>query len=138
MRLNELTLDVAKVDEGEWKDVPGDADGLRFHLRGRRAKAYKHAYGKEMRKAQRTLARNQGALLEVMQRIDSECLAKHCVLDWGNFLDAHGERIPFTQEFADELMTERKYEPFQEMIKGLVDEIDNGYDDSEEAVAEKS
>lgn len=138
MRLSEVTLNTSKVDEGEWKDVLGDEDGLRLFLCGRRSKAYQDAQNKAVFKAQRTFGRKRQDLMKAMKVIDNECIASHCLRNWENFLDQEGAPIPYTAEFAKELMTHRKYEPFQEIVKDLVDQIDSGYDDTEEDVVEKS
>ena len=138
MKLTDVTLNIAKVDEGEWRDVPGDEDNLRFFLCGRRSRAYQDAQNKAVFRAQRTLGRKRQDLMKAMRVIDNECVAEHCLLGWENFLDGKGKPIPYSAEFAKELMTQRKYEPFQEIVKDLVDQIDAGYDDAEEEVVEKS
>jgi len=138
MSILDYTLDLNTVDEGEWKPVIGDEDNLTLKLRGRRCEAYKKAQAKKMRSMRRSLGRNQAALVEHVQRIDLECLAEHCLLDWKNFLDQQKQQIPFSEDMAKTLMTDRRYEPFQEIVKEMIDEIDNGYDDLEEEVAEKS
>jgi len=138
MSILDYTLDLNAVDEGEWKPVIGDEDNLTLKLRGRRCEAYKKAQGKKMRSMRRSLGRNQGALVEHVQRIDLECIAEHCLLDWKNFLDQQKQQISYSEDMAKTLMTDRRYEPFQEIVKEMIDEIDNGYDDLEEEVAEKS
>jgi len=138
MSILDYTLDLSSVDAGEWKPVIGDEDNLTLKLRGRRCEAYKKAQAKKMRNMRRSLGRNQAALVEHVQRIDLECIAEHCLLDWKNFLDQQKKQIPFSEDMAKTLMTDRRYEPFQEVVKEMIDEIDNGYDDSKEEVAEKS
>jgi hypothetical protein len=138
MSILDYTIDPKKVDEGDWKPVIGDEDNLSLKLRGRRCEAYKKEQAKKMRKMRRSLGRNQAALVEHVQRIDNECIAEHCLLDWKNFLDTKKQQIPFSEEMAKTLMTDRRYEPFAEIVKEMIDEIDNGYDESEEEVAEKS
>lgn len=138
MKLSDLTLDVNKVDEGVWRDVPGDEDGFRVLIRGRRSDAYKKAQGKAMRATRRSLGRNQERLMDHVTRIDNECIAKHCLLGWERFFDAKGKEIPYSEEFSKELMTERRYEPFQEIVKDLIDELDSGFQEAEDDVVEKS
>lgn len=138
MRLEELEVDVNKIDDGVWIDVPGDEDGMALKLRGRRSKAFKSAYSQALRKVTRA-GRNRGNQLEQIQRVDSECLAEHCILDWKNFYAGdskrRGEEIPYSKEVAKQLMTSRKTEPFQELVGELVSQLDSGYDDSEEEIA---
>ena len=138
MRLEDLELDVEQIDDGVWMDVPGDEDGMALKLRGRRSKAYKAGYARDLRKVTRANGRNKGNQLQQFQRADAENLAEHCILDWRNFFAGNsenkGEPIPYSPETAKQLMTSRKTEPFQELVSELVSQIDSGYDDSEEEI----
>jgi len=138
MRLNQVTLDVEKLDEGEWRDIPGDPDGLQLLLRGRRSQQYKKAQGKALRRARRAMGRNQDGLIDAITKIDAECIAQHCLLGWRNFFDDEGGQVPFNPDLALSLMTERRYEPFQEMVRDAVDELDNATADMEDEIAGKS
>jgi len=122
--LSQFSVDVQRVDEGVWYEVPG-ADGLRLLIRSTRSKAYKAEQAKQMRELRSVANRNPNLGIEMAQKIANACIAKASLLGWENLLDETGQPLPYTPETCKRVMTERKYEPFQDLVRECVGEIDN-------------
>jgi hypothetical protein len=131
MKLNDFELNLDAIDSGVWIDDPADDQGFAVRVKGRRTSAYQKAQGAALTKA-RKLSRKREIDVSTIQRIDNELVAKHCLLDWKNFFNGDAP-IAYSPELAEKLMTDRKYQPFQEFVKLAVDRVDeNDLEDVEE------
>jgi len=138
MKLSELKVNVKQINDGVWKDVPGDDDGMRMLVRGTRSKAYTKAYDRMLAKFGRMYGRNQERFTAALKDIEPKLLAEHCLLGWEKFYDEAGAEVPFTPELAMSLMTDENYPMFQELVRELVKDVDYGYSVSEDDTVEKS
>lgn len=131
MNLNEFELNLDAIDTGVWIDDPADEQGFAVRVKGRRASTYQKAQGAALTKARKT-SRKREIDVTTIQRIDNELVAKHCLLDWKNFYNGD-QLIPYSEDLAKKLMTERKYQPFQDFVKLAVDRVDeNDLEDIED------
>ena len=132
MKLNELELNLDAIDTGVWVDDPADDDGFAVRVKGRRCNGYQKGQTAALTKARKT-SRKRDIEISVIQKIDNEQVAKHCLLDWKNFFDDNGQPIPYSAELAQKLMTDRKYQPFQDFVKSAIDRVDeNDLEDVED------
>ena len=132
MKLNEFELNIDAIDGGVWIDDPADEAGFKIRVKGRRTSAYQKAQGVALTKARKT-SRKRDLDIPTVQRIDSELVSKHCLMDWDNMFADDGSKIAYSSELAMKLMTERKYQPFQDFVKAAVDRVDeNDLDDVED------
>jgi len=124
-------MNLDAIDSGVWIDDPADDAGFAVRVKGRRTSAYQKAQGAALTKA-RKVSRKREIDVATIQRIDNELVAKHCLMDWKNFFNGDQE-IPYSEELAKTLMTDRKYQPFQDFVKMAVDRVDeNDLEDVEE------
>jgi hypothetical protein len=133
MKLNELELNLDAIDTGVWITDPADDAGFAVKVKGRRCKAYQKGQTAALTKARKT-SRKRDIEISVLQKIDNEQVANHCLLDWKNMFGADGNPMPYNTELAMKLMTDRKYAPFQDFVKSAVDRVDeNDLEDVEAA-----
>ena len=65
--------------------------------------------------------------LRRMSETTNRLVADHCILEWEKVVDAGGAPFPYTKDNAVMLMTNPEYEPFQEHVLGLLQEVDDSY-----------
>lgn len=74
------------------------------------------------------------AKLEQMTAVTNRLVGEHCIVAWEGVQNG-GTDLPFSTENAVTLMTEPQYEPFQEFILGLLDELDASFTEFEADIA---
>jgi len=132
MKLNECELNLDAIDTGVWITDPADDAGFAVRVKGRRSPGYQKGQTSALTKARKT-SRKRDIEISVLQKIDNDQIAKHCLLDWKNFFDDNDQPIPFSQDLATKLMTERKYQIFQDFVKSAIDRVDeNDLEDVED------
>jgi hypothetical protein len=105
MKLNEVAVDVDRLEKGDWvNDIP-DMQGVRFKVRG--------ANNMDWRKLQSTLIdavpRKHKAGGRITPQANDDIMTKLfvncCLLDWDGLENNDGSPIPFSKEKALELLT---------------------------------
>jgi hypothetical protein len=65
--------------------------------------------------------------LRQMAETTNKLVAGHCILGWEDVVDGDGAPFPYSKDNAVMLMTSPEYEPFQEHVLGLLQEVDDSY-----------
>jgi len=132
MSLKKYTLNTAKLEEGEWVEIPDDEDGLKLFLRSQRCKAYQKKYSRLLQRNARMM---RGRTIDVdgLAKLERACVAEYCLLGWDNLIDPDtGEQIPYSVEFSKQLMLEDDYQLFRELVMEQLRYINEGYSEFEE------
>lgn len=116
MKLSDMKVDVAKVEQGGWVDNIPELEGLRLKVRGSGNKDYRKLMGRLVDATPRK-QRFGGRLDPVAQdRITSICLRDACLLDWEGLEDEDGKPLPYSKEAADKFLTDPEYAKFREGV----------------------
>lgn len=108
-------------NDGIWVEESNDPEGFAVCVKSRMHPAYQNAFAQRQIRARRTVAYTGSA--DDTTSIDNELIAEYCLLNWKNFYNGDVE-IPYSKPLAFKLMTERRYSPFQDFIRGVVYQID--------------
>jgi hypothetical protein len=133
MKLKDVVVDTARAEEGAWVNIIPEMEGLRIKTRG--------VNNKDWRKLQQRLIqstprkrRAQGNLdPEDFDRIMSECLLNHGLLDWDGLEDDDGNPLPYSREKAKLFLTDPDYRRFREAAAFAANQVaDHSKEDLEE------
>ena len=133
MKLSEAKLNLNAIDTVVWVEDPADDAGFAVRVKGRRCMAYQKGQTAALTKARKT-SRKRDIEISVLQKIDNEQVAKHCLLEWRNLFDDNGQQVLYSAELAQKLMTDREYQPFQDFVKSAIDRVDENDLDDVEAI----
>jgi len=106
MRMDDLKVDVAKLEDGDWvTDIP-EMGGLRLKTRG--------IGNKQWRKMQARLSaatpRNKRDDPDEMERILATLIRETALLDWDGIEGPDGKPLPYSKEQANEYLTNPEYD----------------------------
>lgn len=111
MKANNLKVDSAAIESGEWvKKIPGCED-LQIKARGFDSSAFKDLQANKL--AALSVAEKKDK--STAERIFNECVAEACLVDLKNYTDGDGNEIPV--ERAKEMAMEPDRAPFLNAIK---------------------
>jgi hypothetical protein len=123
MKLSSLKVDTAKEKDGVWVQLDiGEDVWVRVrssdcpqHQKRTRTFAAKHWRQMSSGKIDPTLEWNE----------TGKALAETVLLDWKGLLDDDGKEIPFSLQFATELMTNREFKEFRKAVVRAADDEAN-------------
>lgn len=109
MDLNEIAVDPAKIEEGEWVDeIPGMGD-LRLQVRGLNCIGYRRAIDRRVRALPRSDRGRDGSISpEANDKLTGQAMAEALLLGWDG-LTAGGQPVPYTKAKATELLTSPRF-----------------------------
>ncbi|HVJ31665.1 MAG TPA: hypothetical protein VND94_01005 [Terriglobia bacterium] len=111
MKANNLRVDSAAIEAGEWvKNIPGCED-LEIQARGFNCSAFQDLQAKKLAALSVAEKKDKGTA----ERIFNECVAEVCLMDLRNYTAADGTDIPVDQARAMALEPDRV--PFLNAIK---------------------
>ena len=122
MRLDELKVDVAKQEDGDWVDNVPELEGVRLKVRGLNNKAYEKLQRQLIAAVPRgQRMRGPGGTMdpEVQDKITSRCLLNTILLDWDGITEQNGVGevpVPYSKEMAEKLLFERQYRRFRDAV----------------------
>ena len=105
MRMDELTVDVEKIEEGGWVDNIPEMGSLRIKTRGIDNKQWR----KQQARLTAALPRNKKDDPDERERIFAILLRDTALIDWDGIEDSTGKAVPFSKEQANEYLTDPKY-----------------------------
>lgn len=116
MKLADLKVDPAKVEDGDWVDGIPEMEDLRLKVRG--------VGNAQWRKLQRKLIsavpqhrRIDGVISqEDEDNITSICLQSACLLDWAGLEGEDGQPLAYSKEVASELLTKPETRAFRDAV----------------------
>ena len=112
-------MDVKLAEEGEWRPFPELQPTLEVKLRSVHSTAYTKALTRaqaENRIASQSTDRVKLALAS--EEIGRIAIADGAIVDWRGMIDrATGKEVPFSKDFAMQLMTDKKYVMFQRAMQ---------------------
>ncbi len=115
MELNDIAIDVAKVEEGDWVDNIPDMGTLRLKVRG----IDNNDFTKLMRKLMQAVPRKKklGGNIdpEELDTISAKCLHQTVLIDWDGVI-INGAETPYSKDLAKELLTNPKWKRFREAV----------------------
>ena len=106
MRMDDLKVDIAKLEDGDWvSDIPEMGD-LRLKTRGMNNKQWRQ---KQARLIAAT-PRNKRDDPNEFERITATLLLETALLDWDGIEGPDGKLLPFSKEQANEFLTNPEYD----------------------------
>lgn len=116
MKMSELKIDTAKVEQGDWVDKIPEMQGLRLKVRGSNNKDWRRLQGRLLDAVPRK--KRVGGRLDPdeQDRITSTLLLSACLLDWDGLEGDDGQPLPYSKEKANEFLTDPQYGKFREAV----------------------
>lgn len=116
MKLGDLTVDVAKAEQGGWVDNIPELEGLRLKVRSANNKDWRKLMGRLIDAVPRR--KRVGGRLDPAEqdRITSICLRDACLLDWGGLEGDDGKPLAYTKELAEKFLTDPQYGKFRDGV----------------------
>lgn len=111
MDLNSLTVDVAKVEEGDWVSQIPELGDIKLKVRGFANAGYRRMQTELFRAV--PLSRRGDAAEQ--ERINNQLLIETILIDWTGLTD-NGKVIPYSKELAKKLLTDPQYQPFRDGV----------------------
>lgn len=135
MKLSDLELNLAAVDDGAWVDTLPDLEGVRVRVRGTDYKPYQ--------KALRQALAGQGRKQRLQATMDVEgydvltrkLMAEHLVVAWDGIEDEQGLPVAATPALVMQVMTERRFRPLRDGILYAVNLVDSNLVEHREEAA---
>lgn len=116
MRIGDIGINAAAVEEGRWIDTIPMLGDLRLKVRGLNNRDYRRLQQKLIAALPRDKRGAAGVDIEEQDRIVAECLLRTVLLDWENLTEADGTPIPYSDAKARELLFEPQYAVFREGV----------------------
>lgn len=116
MKLSEIRIDPEKLEQGDWVgDIP-EMGELRLKVRGIGNSDFRRMQAK-LTEAEPRQYRISGRLPpERQDAITAKCLLHTVLIDWDGVLDDDDQPIPYSQEFAQDLLTKPEFRRFREAV----------------------
>lgn len=115
MRLSDLCVDAAKINEGGWvRNIP-KLEGLSLKVRGVDSAADREVTAKAIER----LPRNEtarGVNAAAAEKIVTRRLVDALLLDWSGLEGDDGEPVQFSRETAETLLTNDNYRPLRDAV----------------------
>ena len=133
MDLSSLKRDREKISGGRWiKDLDGAGD-LQLKVRGlgsEEAITYRTILERKTPRSDK----DRNGMLKPMAgyRVLCEMIAEKVLLDWKGLTDSDGKEIKYTPAKAKEIMMDKDYGPFHDLVVGAAQIVDKGYDEAAE------
>lgn len=138
MKLNNLVLNAAKLEAGQWIENIPECDNLRLKVRGLNTPSIVSLRARKERAVPNSGKNSDGTLKEeVALRIFGETAFEAVLIDWENFEDQDGNTIRYTKEFAKELCLNPDYRPFLDAVTyaaQVADRMARGVEETKELV----
>ena len=133
--MNDLTdREIIDLRQGVWVPDPSDPDGFAVCVRSRNCADFQRAYNAALINAKKVF-KAEATDPVVLDRLDRDLIADHCLVNWEHLTSGDVE-VPFSKELAKTLMTERRYEPFQDFVRHAVSRIDDHEREAIESIEE--
>jgi len=115
MRLDQVTVDLTKVEQGVWIDsIPGMAD-LRLKVRPLNNPDFQRMQDRMISTALRGSRNGKDIPFDARENIVSKCLHETVLMDWSNLDGADGP-LPYSRELALDLLQKPEYRLFREAV----------------------
>lgn len=133
MDLRKIKRNSTAISAGVWRENV-DGEGLRLLVRGATSPEFANTYAEKLRAIPRASRDENGAVLpSVQDRVYRETIAAVGLLDWGGLFDGETE-IAYSKALATELLTNRDYSEFYEMVITEMSRVDKTKAEDEAAV----
>lgn len=112
MKLSNAKQNTKAVEQGAWVENIPEAGDLRIKTRGANNSDWRRLQQKLI--AQLPVKQRRRGVIDPMEmeRIMTECLIEHGIIDWENLLDEDGKAIPVSK--ARELLSNPDYRPLKD------------------------
>jgi hypothetical protein len=117
MNLDQVRIDSAAIEAGEWIDnIPG-AGKLRLKVRGMTNSDYQRKQQNAYSSITADDREEDGKRVKpkVLRRIHAECLVETVLLDWDGLRNNKGE-VKYDKKLALQLLTDPDYEAFADAV----------------------
>ncbi|MGN6549760.1 MAG: hypothetical protein ACTHJ3_07695 [Pararhizobium sp.] len=137
MKLSEMKVDAAAVEQGEWiGDIPEMGD-LRLKVKGVPNKAFRNLQAKLIQALPRGKRVGGQVDADEMDRITGICLQETVLLDWSGVEDEDGSAVPYSKEKAGALLTDPQFSRFRVAVQWAASIVGDGAAE-EQAADEKN
>lgn len=114
MKLNDLTIDTVKLEQGDWVDNIPELPGLRLKVRGANNKDWRRLQTRLVDAVPRKKRVNNRLGPAEQDRITAILLRDTGLLDWDGLEDDDDKPIAYSKEKAEQLLTAPEYVRFRE------------------------
>ena len=116
MKLSDLKVDAAKVEQGAWVENIPDMGDLRLKVRGINNADWRRIQTMMIQSVPRSKRVNGRIVADEQDRIMSICLQSAGLLDWENLQGDDGAPVAYSKEKAAELLTKPEYRAFRDGV----------------------
>ena len=116
MKLSEITVDAARIEDGEWVENIPEMEGLSLRVRGIGNAPFRRMQSRLIDALPRN--RRVGGRIDPadQDRITGQCLAATVLLDWKGLEADDGSALPYCTEEAKKFLTEPAYRRFRDAV----------------------
>ena len=116
MKMNEMTIDPDRLENGAWVDDIPEMEGLRLKVRGSQNSDWRRLQAKLLEAVPRKRRIGGRVDQDDMERIITSCLLNACLLDWDGLEGDDGQPISFSKPMAEKLLKEPEYRRFRDGV----------------------
>jgi hypothetical protein len=106
MKLSDLQVNAAAIEQGVWIDNIPDCGDLRIKTKGINNTAWRRLFASLIRALPKS-AKREGASPDELDAINTQCLIETCLIEWENLVDDNGVPIPVSA--AKEMLADPKW-----------------------------
>ncbi len=134
MRLNDIAIDPVKFEQGAWVENIPEMGGLRLKVRGIGNADFRRLSAKLYEAEPRQYKVGGKLDPERQDAITATCLVNTVLIDWDGLRDQNDQPIPYSKDFARELLTKPEFRRFREAVTWAASVVaDDVAADTEEA-----
>lgn len=115
MKIDEILVDVDSEDAGTWVEFP-EVPGVWAKVRSGHNIEYQKALDSERVKLKKKYGDFDLAPFEVKQKIMARLMVNHLLVDLRGLEDESDQEIPYTKDFADKLINDRRYRRIRDFV----------------------
>jgi len=116
MKLNDVAVDLNRIENGTWIDDVADMPGLRIKVRGASNHDWRKLQAKLIQNVPRKKRLGGNIDMDEAERINNRLLLECGLIDWEGLEGDDGKPLPFTRENAEMLLNDPQYRRFRDAV----------------------
>jgi len=134
MKLSEIRVDAARLEEGDWVGDLPEMGGLRLKVRGINNEKYRKAQQRMIEALPRSKKPGGRIDPKAQDEITSKCLLETVLIDWDGLEGDDGKPLAYDRAMAERLLTEPDYRRFREAVIMAAAQVGDRAVEAEKAV----
>lgn len=116
MRINDVKVNVEKVEQGAWVENIPELEGLKLKVRGANNKDWRRLQSRLIQSIPRSKRIAGQIEPDEIDRINSILLLDTCLLDWSGLEGDDGQPLAYSRDTAKNLLTDPQYARFRDGV----------------------